>query len=90
MEWPGRLPDPAPALLPPRRRVEVEWDGGFPVRMRLGSRWEEVHNWAGPWRRTGRWWDGEQHVDRYQIVTPAGAFLCELHEGDCYLVGIYD
>jgi len=88
--WPGRLPDPAPALLPPPRRVEVEWDGECPVRMRLGSRWEKVHNWAGPWRRTGRWWDGEQHADRYQIVTGAGAFLCELHDGDCYLVGIYD
>jgi len=88
--WPGRLPDPAPALVPPPCRVEVEWDDGFPVRIRLGSRWEEVRNWAGPWRRTGRWWDGEQHADRYQIVTSAGAFLCEVREGDCYLVGIYD
>jgi protein ImuB len=88
--WPGRLPGPAPALLPPPRRVEVEWDDGFPVRLRLGSRWEEVCSWAGPWRRTGRWWDGERHADRYQIVTSAGAFLCEIRDGDCYLVGIYD
>jgi hypothetical protein len=29
-------------------------------------------------------------VDRYQIVTSAGAFLCEVRDGDTYLVGVYD
>ena len=89
--WPGRLPEPSPALVPPRPRpVEVEWDGGFPTRVRLGSRWEPVLAWAGPWRRTGRWWEGEGPADRYQIVTSAGAFLCEAREGVCYLTGVYD
>ncbi len=89
--WPGRLPEPSPALVPPRPRlVEVEWDGGFPTRVRLGSRWEPVLAWAGPWRRTGRWWEGEGAADRYQIVTSAGAFLCEAREGVCYLTGVYD
>ena len=89
--WPGRLPEPSPALVPPDPRpFEVEWEGGFPVRVRLGSRWEPVLGWAGPWRRTGRWWEGEPAADRYQIVTSAGAFLCEVRVGKCWLVGVYD
>lgn len=89
--WPGRVPAPAPALVPSRPRpLEVEWDGGLPVRVRLGSRWEPVLSWAGPWRRTGRWWDGEQGADRYQLVTSAGALLCEVSDGSARLVGIYD
>jgi protein ImuB len=89
--WPGRLPGPSPALVPPAPRpLEVEWDEGSPVRVRLGSRWEPVLAWAGPWRHTGRWWAGEEAADRYQIVTSAGAFLCEVQSGACYLAGVYD
>jgi len=89
--WPGRLPEPSPALVPPEPRpFEIEWEGGFPVRVRLGSRWEPVLGWAGPWRRTGRWWEGESVADRYQVVTSAGAFLCEVRDGRCRLVGVYD
>lgn len=89
--WPGRLPGPSPALVPPEPRpVEVEWDGGFPTRVRLGSRWEPVVSWAGPWRDTGRWWDGEGPADRYQVVTSAGAFLVEARDGGCFVIGIYD
>jgi len=89
--WPGRLPEPSPTLVPPEpRRFEVEWEGGFPVRVRLGTRWEPVLGWAGPWRQTGRWWEGEPAADRYQIVTSAGAFLCEVRAGKCWLVGVYD
>ncbi|MBU1226460.1 MAG: DNA polymerase Y family protein [Actinobacteria bacterium] len=89
--WPGRLPSPAPALVPPDPpALEVEWDGGFPVRVRLGSRWEPVLSWAGPWRTIDRWWEGSGPVDRYQIVTSAGAFLCEVTENGCVLAGVYD
>ncbi len=89
--WPGRLPPPSPALVvPDRRTLEVEWDGGFPARVRLGTRWEPVLGWAGPWRRTGRWWEGELPADRYQIVTSAGALLCEVSDGTCWLTGVYD
>ncbi len=89
--WPGRLPSPSPSLVPPQPRpFEVEWEGGFPVRVRLGSRWEPVLGWTGPWRRTGRWWDGEGTADRYQVVTSAGAFLCEVRDGRSWLVGVYD
>lgn len=89
--WPGATPTPSPALVPPRPvRVEVEWDGGIPVRMRLGSRWEPVLSWSGPWRLTGRWWEGEESADRYQLVTSVGAFLCVVREGRTYLAGVYD
>lgn len=89
--WPGSLPSPSPALVPPEpQRLAIEWDGGLPNRVRLGSRWEPVLSWAGPWRRAGRWWHGETPADRYQIVTSAGAFLCEVRDGETWLVGVYD
>lgn len=89
--WPGRIPDPPPALVPSTAvPLEVEWDAGIPTRVRLGSRWEPVHAWAGPWRRVGRWWDGEPTSDRYQLVTSVGALLCKVEEGRWFLLGLYD
>lgn len=89
--WPGATPSPSPALVPSRLDpIEVEWDGGMPVRVRLGSRWEPVLTWSGPWRLSGRWWAGERDADRYQIVTSVGAFLCVVAEGRAYLAGVYD
>ena len=89
--WPGATPGPAPALVPPEpTRLEVEWEDGMPVRVRLGTRWEPVLTWAGPWRLTGSWWRGEQPVDRYQLVTSAGAFLCVVRGSVTYLTAVYD
>jgi protein ImuB len=89
--WPGRLPPPSPALVPPTPPVlDVEWDDGLPCRVRLGSRWVPVVSWAGPWRRAGRWWEGEAPADCYQLVTGAGAFLCEVRDGIAYMTGVYD
>jgi len=89
--WLGSVPSPSPVLVPPEpRRFTVEWDGGMPSRVRLSSRWEPVLSWAGPWRRVGRWWHAEDAADRYQIVTSAGAFLCEVRAGETWLIGIYD
>lgn len=89
--WPGRVPSPNPVLVPPEPQpIEVEWDGGMPVRVRLRSRWEVVTSWAGPWSLVGRWWEGEQPVDRYQVVTSATALLCEVRDGAAFVVGIYD
>ncbi len=89
--WPGTTPGPAPALVPPDvKTIEVEWDGGMPTRVRLGSRWEPVLTWSGPWRLLGRWWAGEEDVDRYQLVTSVGAFLCVVSDGRAYLAGVYD
>ena len=89
--WPGRIPEPTPALVPAEAPVlDVEWEGGMPTRVRLGSRWVEVISWAGPWRDIGRWWEGSGSCDRYQLVTSAGAFLCEVRDGKTYLAGVYD
>jgi protein ImuB len=89
--WPGATPAPAPALVPPRLDpIEVEWDGGMPARVRLGTRWEPVLTWSGPWRLSGRWWGGEGDADRYQMVTSVGAFLCVVSDGRAFLAGIYD
>lgn len=89
--WPGQIPSPAPALVPPELvPFEITWVGGIPEQVRLRSRWVPVLSWAGPWRRVGRWWDGEGVSDRYQIVTSAGAYLCEVREGRTYLMGVYD
>ncbi|HXV71156.1 MAG TPA: hypothetical protein VEB69_07095, partial [Acidimicrobiia bacterium] len=89
--WPGDTPAPAPALVPPELDpIEVEWDQGMPSRVRLGSRWEPVLTWSGPWRLSGRWWAGERDADRYQLVTSVGAFLCVVAEGRTYLAAVYD
>jgi protein ImuB len=89
--WPGATPRPAPSLVPPEpQTIDIEWDGGLPIRIRLGSRWEPVINWAGPWRLLGRWWRGEPAGDRYQIVTSAGAFLIVTNGRQSFLTGIYD
>lgn len=89
--WPGAAPCPDPALVPARLEpIEVDWDEGMPMRIRLGSRWEQVIDWSGPWRLTGRWWRGEDPVDRYQLVTSAGAFLCVMCGGRTFLAGVYD
>ena len=89
--WPGAIPVPLPALVPPEPiPLAVEWEDGMPVRIRLGSRWVPVLSWAGPWRHSGRWWEGEPPADRYQLVTSAGAFLCEVRGTEATMTGVYD
>ena len=89
--WPGSVPAPSPSLVPPEPRpLAIEWEDGLPARVRLRSRWEPILSWAGPWRRVGRWWEGEPTADRYQLVTSVGAFLCEVSQGEAFLVGVYD
>lgn len=89
--WPGRIPGPSPALVPPEGvPLSVRFVDGIPEQVRLRARWEPVLSWAGPWRAVGRWWDGEPSADRYQIVTSVGAYLCEVRDGRTYLLGVYD
>jgi len=89
--WPGKIPGPSPALVPPEPLpFNVSWVEGIPEQVRLAHCWVPVLSWAGPWRNVGRWWDGERPSDRYQIVTSTGAYLCEIREGSTYLIGIYD
>jgi hypothetical protein len=64
--------------------------GSAPSRVRLGTRWEPILTWSGPWRLSGRWWAGERDADRYQLVTSAGALLCVVADGKAYLAGVYD
>lgn len=89
--WPGQVPGPSPALVPPKAvPFEVSFVDGIPEQVRLRSRWVPVLSWAGPWRSVGRWWDGEGSADRYQVVTSTGAYLCEVRDGKSYLLGVYD
>ena len=89
--WPGQIPGPSPALVPSTRiPFDITWVDGIPEQVRLRSRWVPVLSWAGPWRRSGRWWDEEGPSDQYQIVTSTGAYLCEVREGRSYLLAVYD
>lgn len=91
VSWHGAVPTPLPSLVAPKPQpVEIEWDAGTPMRIRLRSRWETVLSWAGPWRDTRRWWNGEPAVSRYQIVTSVGALLCEVRDGQGFVAGVYD
>lgn len=70
--WPGRLPRPAPARVPPAPPAAELVDGqgeplrvtgrgevtGVPARLSVaGGPWTEVAGWAGPWPLEERWWD---------------------------------
>lgn len=67
--WPGRLPDPAPAVLCDEPVELLDMDdapvtvtgrgmfSGEPARVRRGTgRWE-LSWWAGPWPVDERWWE---------------------------------
>ncbi|HMC51850.1 MAG TPA: DNA polymerase Y family protein [Acidimicrobiales bacterium] len=77
--WPGRVPAPAPALVPsPSTAAEVaDRQGGVvrvtgrgrisapPARLSVeGGAWEQVTGWAGPWPADERWWDRRAHRRR--------------------------
>ncbi|WP_373282494.1 DNA polymerase Y family protein [Nocardia takedensis] len=73
LPWPGRLPEPAPALLLVNRpTVTLESADGEPVlvtarglfsadpaRLRWGSRQWRLSAWAGPWPVDEHWWSPE-------------------------------
>ncbi|WP_338772229.1 DNA polymerase Y family protein [Nocardia vulneris] len=70
LPWPGRLPEPAPALILLHRPVvHLEDADGAPIRiteralfsadpsrLRWGSRQWRLTGWAGPWPVDERWW----------------------------------
>jgi protein ImuB len=77
--WPGRLPEPSPAVvLTERVPVEVVDQAGVPVGVsgrglvtaaparlsRDGAPWVVVDAWAGPWPVDERWWDAAAHRRR--------------------------
>ncbi|MFG1794293.1 DNA polymerase Y family protein [Nocardia sp. NPDC049149] len=73
LPWPGRLPEPAPALiLVNRPAVRLEAADGAPIlvteramfsadpaRLHWGSRQWQLTGWAGPWPVDERWWAPE-------------------------------
>ncbi len=81
LPWPGRLPEPAPAVvLVNRPEVVLEsadepvWvtDRGLftaePTRLRWGRKQWEVTGWAGPWLLDERWWTGPRPAVRAQVL----------------------
>jgi protein ImuB len=92
--WPGRLPEPPPALVWHRsRRCEVVGDGGeaiavdgrgmasgIPLQMSIESgSWQPIARWAGPWVTDERWWDAVAHRRRAR-------FQVALADGTAHLV----
>jgi protein ImuB len=80
--WPGRVPVPTPALVPPEPSpVEVLGDDGVvlgvsgrghlsapPARLSFGTgRPVEIVAWAGPWPVDERWWDPQGHRRRARL-----------------------
>lgn len=74
--WPGRIPDPAPAVvLADPEPVEVLDRRGFPVAVsgraelsaepasltRRGGSSGPLQGWSGPWPVDERWWDPVRH-----------------------------
>jgi protein ImuB len=74
--WPGRVPDPAPAIVHPAALpaevvdaagAGVTVDGRSllsapPSRLRVeGGGWTAIAAWAGPWPVDERWWDPGAH-----------------------------
>ena len=86
--WPGGIPAPAPAMVPPdsteidvvddqNRPVEVDGRSSLsasPSRIRAREGWQEVRSWAGPWPAEERWWDPlrQRRRARFQVVTTSG------------------
>ena len=89
--WPGRLPAPSPAIVPPEPLAALLQDAeGAPVRLVRpdalsappaqiavdGAPPAAVVGWAGPWPVWARWWTPEATpVARMQVVLDAGEAL---------------
>jgi protein ImuB len=95
--WPGRLPAPSPATVPPQPLpAELVDEGGEPVRLTApdllsapphrvvvdGGRSSTVHGWAGPWPLRQRWWTSDGvEGSRLQVVLDDGVALLLLARG---------
>jgi protein ImuB len=77
--WPGQIPAPAPAVIPPEPPLAHVADAegapvtvngraigsGAPAAVAIGDGpWIEVEAWAGPWPADERWWDPRAHRRR--------------------------
>jgi len=89
--WPGRIPGPPPAVVPPEREpAEVVDAAGTPVvvsgrglasaapaRVAWAGGALEVAGWAGPWPAEERWWDqaAATRLARLQVTGRCGTAL---------------
>lgn len=107
--WPGSLPPPAPATvyLEPQEALVVGAEGqpigvtgrgvitGEPARFRaaVGSDWQPVASWAGPWPVDEQWWDeaASRRLARFQVVGVDGsAWLMLVENGQWWTEARYD
>jgi protein ImuB len=71
-------------------------DGARPARVRLPpeTRVEHVVACAGPWRRSGAWWDADGWArDEWDAALGDGTLCRLVHDrvsGQWYLDGVYD
>ncbi|HYH28752.1 MAG TPA: hypothetical protein VD903_00055, partial [Pseudonocardia sp.] len=95
--WPGRLPAPSPATVPPHPLpAELVAADGSPVLLSApdllsappehivvdGGRPQRVPGWAGPWPVQQRWWaSGGSGASRLQVTVDDGEALLLLARG---------
>ena len=109
LPWPGSLPPPAPAMVytQPQEALVVGAEGqpigvtgrgvitGDPARFRaaVGSDWQPVASWAGPWPVDEQWWDeaSSRRLARFQVVGVDGsAWLMIVENGQWWTEARYD
>jgi protein ImuB len=100
--WPGRVPDPAPAVVHPEPLPTTVTDaGGAPVtvsarcvvsappcQVEISGRLLPVTAWTGPWPARERWWDPARvrRRARFQVLTSDGRAHLLLVEGGRWYV----
>jgi protein ImuB len=83
--WPGRIPEPSPAVVhhepvladvrdADSASVSVNGRGllsAEPAWLRVAGNWARIVAWAGPWPVDERWWDPNAHrrLARLQVTT---------------------
>jgi protein ImuB len=103
--WPGRIPPPAPAVVPPTprpaeladpdgRAVAVSGRGlltTVPHRLSVaGGPWAAVTAWAGPWPTEERWWTrSARRGARLQAVCGPAAHLLVAEGGRWWVEATY-
>ena len=100
--WPGRVPPPSPATVPPQPPpAELRDAAGQPVLLTApdllsapphqvavaGGRWREVQGWAGPWPLLQRWWAPDgADGSRMQLACADGVALLLMGRDDRWWV----
>lgn len=104
--WPGRIPAPSPATVPPQPpTAQLRDDSGEPVLLAapdlltaaprhvvLDGKRRAVRGWAGPWPVEQRWWSTDAvGGSRVQLVCDdETALLLLARDGRWWVIGVYD